>query len=186
MLGVDEHARHPDLHDRGVRRLRKRPRGRHCDTTFSITPDGISIGADCGSTTSGLHTVTGDYFGFTDDAALTVDPDTADASQSTLTPVSSSITVGGDTQVLTVTAEDQFGNLTGAGGDTVTIVQDSGTGSIGSVTDNGDGTYTATVTSPNLTGSGVFKATLNGDPAKPTSAEPKTLTQLLTIAHISW
>src|SRR5437762_1807065 len=42
----------------------------------------------------------------------------------------------------------------------------SGTGTIGSVTDNGNGTYSATVTSPTLVGSGVFVATLGGAAVK--------------------
>src|SRR5438045_6320376 len=49
---------------------------------------------------------------------------------------------------------------------TVTITKQSGTGSIGSVTDNGDGTYTATVTAPTASGTGVFVATLGGSPVK--------------------
>src|SRR4029077_13828969 len=44
----------------------------------------------------------------------------------------------------------------------VTITRQSGTGTIGTVTDNSNGTYTAIVTSPTTTGSGVFVATLGG------------------------
>ena len=40
---------------------------------------------------------------------------------------------------VSVTAKDQFGNNLTAGGSTVTITKQSGTGAIGSVTDNGDG-----------------------------------------------
>jgi hypothetical protein len=40
------------------------------------------------------------------------------------------------------------------------------TGTIGTVTDVGNGTYTATVTSPTATGSGIFVATLGGQPVK--------------------
>jgi hypothetical protein len=46
----------------------------------------------------------------------------------------------------------------------VTITKASGLGSIGSVTDNGDGTYSATVTAPATTGVGAFVATLDGNP----------------------
>ena len=49
---------------------------------------------------------------------------------------------------------------------TVAITRSSGSGSAGSVTDNNDGTYTATVTAPTAVGSGVFVATLNGQPVK--------------------
>jgi uncharacterized Zn ribbon protein len=100
-------------------------------------------------------------------ATVTYVPGAADATQSTLTPTSSSITANGSaTQVLTVQAKDANGNNLTAGGSTVTITQQSGTGSIGSVTDNGDGSYTATVTAPTATGSGVFVATLGGQPVK--------------------
>jgi hypothetical protein len=98
---------------------------------------------------------------------FTVSPGTADASQSTLTPTSAAITANGTaTHVLTVTAKDAFGNLETTGGSTVTITKQSGTGTVGSVTDAGDGTYTATVTAPTATGSGVFVATLGGQPVK--------------------
>ena len=94
-------------------------------------------------------------------------PGPADASQSSLTPTSASITANGTaTQVLTVTAKDANGNLETTGGSTVTITRQSGTGSVGSVTDNGNGTYTATVTAPTATGSGVFVATLGAQPVK--------------------
>ena len=87
----------------------------------------------------------------------------ADAAQSTLTPASATITADGtSTQVLTVTAKDANGNTLTSGGAAVTIVEQSGSGTIGSVSDNGDGTYTAIVTSPTTVGSGVFAATLGG------------------------
>ena len=90
-------------------------------------------------------------------------PGAANATQSTLTPTSASITANGtSTQVLTVQAKDANGNNLTSGGSTVTITRQSGTGSISSVTDNGNGTYTATVTAPTATGSGVFVATLGG------------------------
>lgn len=57
-------------------------------------------------------------------------------------------------------AKDATGANLILGGATVTITKQSGTGTIGSVTDNSDGTYTATVTAPATTGSGVFVATL--------------------------
>jgi hypothetical protein len=95
----------------------------------------------------------------------------ADASQSTLTPASSSITANGTaSQVLTVQAKDSNGNDETSGGDTVTITEQSGTGTVGPVTDNGDGTYTATVTAPTASGSGTFVATLDGNPVDSGSA----------------
>src|ERR1019366_866227 len=63
-------------------------------------------------------------------------------------------------------AKDANGNNLTSGGATVTITKLSGTGTIGSVTDNANGTYTATVTSPTATGSGVFVATLKSSPVQ--------------------
>ena len=89
------------------------------------------------------------------------------ADQSTLTPGSANIIADGtSTQVLTVTVKDTNGNNVTSGGANVAITKSSGTGLIGSVTDNGNGTYSATVTSPTTIGNGVFVATLAGAPVK--------------------
>ena len=85
------------------------------------------------------------------------------ASASTLTPTSATIAADGSaTQVLTVQARDSAGNSRSTGGDTVTITKSTGSGSIGPVTDNSNGTYSATVTAPAAAGTGTFVATLNG------------------------
>src|SRR6202043_1789755 len=98
-------------------------------------------------------------------ATVPYTPGAANATQSTLTPTSASITAdGSSTQVLTVHAKDANGNSETLGGETVTITRQSGTGTISAVNDTGNGTYTATVTSPTTTGSGVFVATLGGNP----------------------
>jgi hypothetical protein len=90
-----------------------------------------------------------------------------DASQSTLTPLSSSVLAdGSSTHVLTVRAMNQNGAPLTTGGAAVTITKLSGVGTIGSVTDNGDGTYSATVTAPSSVGTGVFVATLGGSPVE--------------------
>ncbi|MCX6138426.1 MAG: Ig-like domain-containing protein [Ignavibacteriales bacterium] len=100
-------------------------------------------------------------------STITCTPGAADATVSTLTPTSTSITAdGSSTQNLIVTVKDANGNNVGTGGATVVITQLSGTGSIGSVSDNGDGTYRATVTSPTLVGNGIFVATVGGNPVK--------------------
>ncbi|RXK46859.1 beta strand repeat-containing protein, partial [Aquirufa rosea] len=96
-------------------------------------------------------------------SSTVVNSGAANAGMSTLTPTSASIVANGtSTQVLTVTAKDAFGNSISSGGSTVTITKSSGSGTISSVTDNNNGTYTATVTSPIVVGSGVFVATLGG------------------------
>ncbi|MBK6489448.1 MAG: hypothetical protein IPF98_21920 [Gemmatimonadetes bacterium] len=115
-------------------------------------------------------------------AAVDYTAGAADAALSTLTPVSASIIADGtSTQVLTVTAVDANGNPLTIGGATVTITQQSGTGSIGAVTDVGDGTYTATVTSPTAVGSGVFVATLGGNPVEDGTASQTQATITYTV-----
>ena len=108
-----------------------------------------------------------------------------DATQSTLTPTSASITAdGSSTQVLTVQAKDVSGTSITTGGATVTITKSSGTGTIGSVTDNGNGTYTATVTSPTATGSGVFVATLGGSAVKSGTGSQTQATITYTVGAL--
>ena len=89
------------------------------------------------------------------------------ATFSTLTPGAATITANGiSTQALTLTEQGPQGIRQSSGGATVTITKLSGTGSIGAVTDNHDGTYTALVTAPVATGSGIFVATLGGGAVK--------------------
>jgi hypothetical protein len=86
-----------------------------------------------------------------------------DAAHSTLSPASANKAANGtDTQVITVQARDASDNNRGAGGDTVLISATAG--SMGGVTDVGNGTYTATWTAPAVVGSGsaTVTATLGG------------------------
>ncbi|MEI7898474.1 MAG: invasin domain 3-containing protein, partial [bacterium] len=87
---------------------------------------------------------------------------TPDATQSTLTPTSATILGNGlVTQRLTVTAKDVNGNNLGAGGATVLFQKKSGDGNlVGSVKDEGDGTYWINVKWLGVS-SGTFTATLN-------------------------
>ena len=86
-----------------------------------------------------------------------------DAAHSTLSPASANKAANGtDTQVITVQARDASDNNRGTGGDTVLISATAG--SMGGVTDVGNGTYTATWTAPAVVGSGsaTVTATLGG------------------------
>ena len=62
---------------------------------------------------------------------------------------------------ITVRLRDAQENLLTEGGDKVKL-RITGTGRIGSVTDHGDGTYTAVVTPPRLPGLGTVRGDLNG------------------------
>jgi hypothetical protein len=86
---------------------------------------------------------------------------------SRLTPAS--VLLPGDgqsTQPLTVTVSDLFGNPLTTGGSAVVISLKSGSGRVGTVTDHGDGSYTATLTAPSSAGVGVVVATVDGAPVK--------------------
>jgi len=123
---------------------------------YNITESNVKISATQTSGTPSMTSATSNSF--------TVLPD---PNNSSLIPVSSNITANGTSaQVLTVQAKDAAGNNLLTDGSTVTITKLSGTGSIGPVTDNDDGTYTASVTAPTAVGSGVFVATINGNPVK--------------------
>ena len=80
---------------------------------------------------------------------------------STITASPTSIVANGSsTSTITVRLKDAAGNdLAGSGG-AVTLGL-TGTGSLSAVTDNGDGTYSATLTSPTLVGGATVTGTLN-------------------------
>jgi len=69
---------------------------------------------------------------------------------------------GKSTATIVVQTRDASGNKEPIGGATVTLATTLGT--IGAVTDNHDGTYTATLTSGTTAGSAVITGTLNGQP----------------------
>ena len=141
--------------------------------------------------TAGTHTITAVYGGGSNysgsSGALTqtvIGPPVA--SHSTLSPTLSSIIANGiATQVLTVQAKDANNISLKVGGATVLITQQSGVGTISPVTDNTDGTYTATVTSGTTPGtSGVFVATLNGSTVNSSPTGGGTQTQA-TVNYVT-
>jgi CxxC motif-containing protein (DUF1111 family) len=73
------------------------------------------------------------------------------------------LTANGSTQAITVQACDAYQNNISTGGATV-VFSVSGTGTISATTDNGNGTYSATLTAPASVGTGTVTATLNGSP----------------------
>ncbi|MGI9305064.1 MAG: invasin domain 3-containing protein, partial [Gammaproteobacteria bacterium] len=84
----------------------------------------------------------------------------ADAATSTITANPTSIVASGtSTSTITVQLVDASSNNLTTGGDTVVITADVGT--ISGVTDNGDGTYTATLTSATTAGTATVSATVN-------------------------
>jgi hypothetical protein len=96
--------------------------------------------------------------------SITVTPSVVSTAKSTVS-VSPGSVAAGSTATITLQAEDANGNLITEGGDTVTFaLGSSGTssGSIGAVTDNHNGTYTATFTGTTAGTANTITATING------------------------
>ncbi len=93
-------------------------------------------------------------------------PDAGSPSTSLLTVTSGSVIVS-ELVTLTLTVRDQFGNPVGVGGQAVSFSQSEGVGisigTIGSVTDQGDGTYTATFLGVTAGTPTTITATLDGE-----------------------
>ncbi|WP_411553150.1 invasin domain 3-containing protein [Paenibacillus lautus] len=93
-------------------------------------------------------------------AVVSFVPGAASADKSSLASASGSLQAGSGTTTLTVKLKDARGNDLVTGGDAVTM--QASIGSIGSVADQGNGTYTATLTAPTGTGMSVVSASVNG------------------------
>lgn len=113
------------------------------------------------ATTAGEAVITGTLAGsaIADSATVTMIPGPASAAQSTLTASHSPIKLNGGISTITVTVKDALGNLRSTGGDTVTLSSDLG--SLSAVTDLGNGTYTAILTSGAADGTATVTATIN-------------------------
>ena len=89
-------------------------------------------------------------------------PGPVSASHSTLGPNLASLTANGtNTQVITVQARDA-NNVNETNGGATVVFAVSGSGTIGTTTDNHNGTYSATLKAPASAGLGTVTATLNG------------------------
>jgi hypothetical protein len=123
-------------------------------TTFTIAPNGSCTGAVCTATVAGPHTITGTNSGATGTASLTVTP-AAPVLTLQLTP-GTLVADGAATSSALIQVADQYGNQRAA--DPVTL-STNGDATISAVHDNGDGSYTATVTASTVAGSQTLTAT---------------------------
>ena len=124
--------------------------------------DGTYTATLTSGTTAGTATVTGtvNTVAITDNAVVTFTVGAASAVTSTITAAPASITAdGASTSTVTVQLKDAGGNNLATGGDAVTLATTLGT--LGAVTDNGDGTYTATLTSGTTAGTATVTGTVN-------------------------
>tara|TARA_R100000908_G_scaffold23815_4_gene9835 strand:- start:60017 stop:67576 length:7560 start_codon:yes stop_codon:yes gene_type:complete len=110
--------------------------------------------------------------------SFSVSSGTVDAGSSTITASPTVIlNDGASTSTITVQAKDAFGNNKTAGGATVVLSTDQG--SIGSVTDNSNGTYTATLTSSTSIVTATVTGTLNS-----TAITDNALVEFASFSHI--
>jgi gliding motility-associated-like protein len=110
---------------------------------------------------------------------------TADPTKSTITASPTSIVANGTTtSTITVQLKDSSNaNLTSSGG---TVVVTTTAGTLGAVTDNGNGTYTVTLTSSSTAGTATLGFLINGTNASATTTVTFTATNINpTISSIS-
>lgn len=115
------------------------------------------------STTTGTATVsaTVNTVAVTDTHDITIDHGDLDLASSTFAATTPALPPdGSSTTTLRVNLKDSLGNIFDDAS-TVTITQDSGTGSLAVVTDDGNGQYSALLTAPGVAGNGQFTATAN-------------------------
>jgi len=160
------------------------------DTTFSIEA-GANGSWETNKTltaeTAGDWEVSGNHATLgTDTLTLTINPGAFDAEESILEVDSSDVTAG-DTVAVTVSPKDEYGNLLGDGL-TVVVLLDGATvdavGAIG-VTDEGGGTYTASVQVTDTSAANVISATVGGAAITQTqtiTVSPNDATQILISA----
>ena len=123
----------------------------------AVTPNGLVQTLDTGTTV-----VTAFRSGTADSARATVTVVAAPSpATSTITGAPDATLADGiSTSTITVQLKDRAGGRLSTGGAVVTLATTRGT--LGAVTDNGDGTYTATLTSGTATGAATITGTLNG------------------------
>jgi hypothetical protein len=124
--------------------------------TFSISPDGSCTGADCTATKAGSHTVTATYQGKSVSASLMVGHGAPDSIAVAIDP-NGILADGQATASAGATVLDAYGNP--VSGATVAFAT-SGDVTFGPVTDNGDGTYSATITASTTGGDETITAAI--------------------------
>ncbi|WP_338552768.1 invasin domain 3-containing protein [Paenibacillus sp. KS-LC4] len=141
-------------------------------TVGSVTDngDGTYTATLTASTTVGAATVSASVGGqaIASTASVQFIAGAASASASTVEASPLILTADGVSQsTVSIKLKDAQGNTLTSGGAAVTVSATAGT--VGSVTDNGDGTYTAMLTAPTTVGTATVSATVGGQPITSTA-----------------
>jgi adhesin/invasin len=115
--------------------------------TVSLTPPT--------STQTPTAIVTATFEGGTQTQSLAINAGTASATASTIAASSTSVNSDVGTATITVQVKDTFGNNLTVGGNTVTLTSSSASATLSAVTDNGNGTYTAILSSSDITATNI-------------------------------
>lgn len=149
--------------------------------------DGTYTAVFTAATTAGTATISGILNGavIADTAQIELRPSTPSVTASTLHADSASMAADGhSSSLVTVTVRDAYGNLVGASAGTVILA--TSLGSLGDITDHGDGTYTATFTAGTIAGSVTITGTLNGEAIADSAhieLRPSTPNATMTTLH---
>lgn len=132
--------------------------------------DGTYSAEFTASTTTGNAVISGTLNGYpmTATTTITLVPLPPSAEKSTVSSSPSSIMAdGGSASTITVQLKDANGNSLTSGGHAVKLSATSGT--LGTVRNNANGTYTAILTSPTTVGSATVSASVDGVPIRQTA-----------------
>ena len=136
-----------------------------CTSNPVVAVNGVATFGGCKVDKAGTYTLsaTSTGLGSATSNSFSITPGAASLTTSTITASPTSISATGvATSTLTVQLKDASGNALTTSGGTVTVVKTAGpTVSLSAVTDNNDGTYTATV-SGSSAGTATFSAQLGG------------------------
>lgn len=156
-------------------------------TTTAITNgSGIATfsGLSIRGPTTGPYTLRFTATGYPDATSnsfeLTVGAASAALTQISASPASIQVANPGNTSTITVQALDAGGNTITSGGAAVTLA--ASTGSIGSVTNVGNGTYTATYTGTSSIGTATISGTLNSTAITDTATVTQTVGAASTLS----
>jgi gliding motility-associated-like protein len=125
--------------------------------------DGTYSATLTSSAVTGIATISGKLNGgdITDTETVNFTPRIASAATSTIVAATTSLLAdGSSTTTITIQLKDNNGDNLTTGGDVVSLTSTLGT--LSTVVDNGDGTYTAVITSPTSAGQATISGSVNG------------------------